>query len=181
MGRSWLRLVLLAGVLALLATACSVEETMPFPHCLEGGSALIVAQSVPNADFVPCLNRLPAGWSKTSVQIDQDGTTIGFDSDRAGEGAAHLHFADTCAIGEDAVLVPSDKEDSSRFDRLERLQPGFREQRYYVFLGGCVWWEFDFDDGASASLAIELGDQLELFSREQLNQNVRDSFVDEDL
>ena len=61
------------------------------------------------------------------------------------------------------------------------LEPGFREQRYYVFDGGCVWWEFDFDDGVSATLAVELGDRLELISREQLSQNVSEDFMEVDL
>jgi hypothetical protein len=164
----------------LIGVACSTEQAMPLPDCFEGGSGLIVAQSVPSADYVPCTEGLPTGWSKASVEIDQDGTVITFDSDRAGTSAARLHFAEICDVG-DAVLVPSDKEETVRFDRPERLEPGFREQRYYVFLGGCVWWEFDFDDGVAASLSIELADRVDLISRVDINEGIRQSFIDEEL
>jgi hypothetical protein len=162
------------------AVACSVEEALPAPDCVEGDSALIVAQSVPSAEFVPCLDPLPDGWTVDTVSIDQDGTVIRFDSDRAGSGAAELRYAGTCDV-HDAVAVPSEIDGAARFDRPERLEPGFREQRFYVFTGGCVWWEFDFVAGASATLSVGLGDGLELVSRAALNESIRESFIDEEL
>ena len=139
-----------------------------------------MAQSVPSAEFVPCLDSLPDGWTVAAVSIDQDGTVVRLDSDRAGPGAAELRYAETCDVHE-AVAVPSDIDGAARFDRPERLEPGFREQRFYVFAGGCVWWEFDFADDASATLSIGLGDGLELFSRAALNESIRESFIDEEL
>ena len=171
-------LVLIALLVSTMA--CSVEEALPAPDCVEGGSTLIVAQSVPSAELVPCLDSLPDGWTVDAVSIDQDGTIIRFDSDRAGSGAAELRFAETCDV-DDAVPRPSDIDGAVRFDRPERLEPGFREQRFYVFAGGCIWWEFDFDDGASSTLSIGLGDRLELWSRAALNESIRETFIDEEL
>ncbi len=164
----------------LFGTACAVEEHTSLPHCLEGGSGLIVAQSVPTGEYIPCLMQLPAGWEAGTVRVDQSGTEISFDSDRAGIEAARLNYEESCELG-DAVSSPSDKDGAERFDRPERLLPGFRERWFYVFPGGCVWWTFDFDDGISSNLAVELSDQLELLSRVDVNTNIRDSFIDEEL
>ena len=167
---------------AILATGCALDEALPMSNCDTGGSGLIAAQSVPTAEYVPCLTQLPTGWERQTVRVDQDGMMITLDSDRAGESAARLLYRDSCDVA-DAVPMPSflSFQGTRRYDRVERLEPGFREQRYYVFDGGCVWWEFDFDDGVSATLAVELGDRLELISREQLSQNVSEDFMEVDL
>ena len=83
-------MVAVVALFVAATTACSVSETMPMSDCVNGGSSLIVAQSVPTADYVPCLDPLPAGWEKESVEIDQDGTVMTFNSDRAGSGS-RLH------------------------------------------------------------------------------------------
>ena len=153
---------------------------MLVPYCEREGSGLIATQSVPSAELVPCFNSIPAGWEVDTVTIDQDGTQVILDSDRAGVGAARLRFEDECDLGE-AVEVPSDQEAAHQFEFVEQVVPRFRAQRYYVFTGGCAWWDFDFDDDASAALSIELGSQVSLITRELVNENVRQSFIDEDV
>jgi len=171
-------------VIALLGAGCSIEDSLPIPDCLQGGSAIIVAQSVPTADLIPCFAQLPTGWEVETVKIDQDGTVIRFDSDRAGAGAATLRYGDSCEVG-DAVLVRI-QDGADRFDHIESDEPGtLRAQRYYVFPGGCVWWDFDFV-GADESvvlflLSIELADTMTLITRQSLNDSIRENFIDEEL
>ncbi len=176
------RLAWLMGFGILLGSlgACSLEEAVPVPYCEGSDSGLIVAQSVPTADLVPCLTALPAGWDADAVNINQDGTVVLMDSDRAGLGSARLHYGATCDIGE-AVSVPSDQDGAEAFEYIEQVDPGFRARRYYTFSGGCVWWVFEFDAGASATHSIELQDQLVLISRQIVNENVRQNFIDEEL
>lgn len=173
------RLALLVAVGAL-ATSCSVELTLPPPRCLEGGSGLIVAQSVPDAELIPCFLRLPAGWEIDGVRVGDDGSRVRLDSDRAGDDAAVLHYTRSCDPG-DAVSIPSDQAGAERFEHIERLTPGFRADRYYFFDGGCVRWRFDFDDGAPAGLSVELDRSLVLVSRDVVNEGVRETFIDEEL
>lgn len=163
-----------------LVSACSLERALPPPECVGGGSGLIVAQSVPTAEQVPCLAPLPDGWSVESVNVDENGTTIRLDSDRAGDGAARLLYRADCPI-DDAVSVPSDQAGAEVFEYIERVGSGFRADRVYVFDGGCVQWEFDFDADASATLAIELRDALTLVPRSVLNEGIRETFIDEEL
>jgi hypothetical protein len=161
-------------------TACSVEQTLPPPDCEEGGTGLIVAQSVPSASQIPCLLALPAGWSVTRVKVNENHSEVVFDSDRAGDDAATLRLDDGCDVRH-TVSAPSDLPAADRYDYVERLEPSFRGERYYVFPGGCVWWQFSFDRGASATEAVAIGESLVLMSREDLRRNVRDSFIDEDI
>lgn len=171
------------GALTLLGgatTACSIEDAQPVPSCLEGDTLMIGAQSVPTAQLLPCFEPLPAGWDVDNVRIDQDGTIIRLDSDRAGDDAAIFHFTSTCELG-DAVRTPSEHDGATRFEFVERLEPGFRARRFYLFDGGCIWWEFDFDADATAALSIELGDRLQTISRDDFNDIMRETFIDEPL
>jgi hypothetical protein len=168
------------ALLVVVAAGCSIESSMPAPDCIDGGSANLGAQAVPTAELVPCFERLPDGWKADGVKIDQDGMLVRFDSDRAGGSSAIFHYTETCDIG-DAVSSLSEHEGADRYDHVERVDPAFRAQRYYVFEGGCIWWEFDFDEGATAALSIELGDRLVTVPRDVVNEAVRESFIDEDL
>ncbi|MGI9594615.1 MAG: hypothetical protein ACR2QK_00565 [Acidimicrobiales bacterium] len=170
----------LVGLLGLLAVACSVEETMPISDCRSGGSAFIVAQSVSTAELIPCFDPLPDGWEVDTVQINQDGTVMKLDSDRAGLGSAQLHFTEICDPGE-AVPVPSEQEGAEAFEFVEQLTPGFRAERYYLFPGGCVRWEFDFATGVSATHSVELQERLTLFTRQFLNASMAENFIAEEL
>lgn len=176
------RLATVATVLSVLpvVAACAPRQALPPPSCTEGDTVILVAQSVPTAELVPCFDPLPAGWEVSSVDIDQDGTTVEFDSDRAGDGAATFRYAASCELGE-AVDAPSAHAGTDRFDLIEQIAPSFRAKRFYVFEGGCIWWEFAFDEGAGAALSIELGERLGIETREQLAESIRDSFIDVDL
>lgn len=174
-----------ATALVALATAvpisgCAVEEMLPAPSCADGNSALIAAQSVPTASMVPCLGRLPAGWTVAAVRIDEGGTTVELDSDRAGVDAAELHYRAECDVS-GAVATPTDLPPADRFDAIEQVAPRFRGARHYVFPGGCVSWTFDFDTGVTATEAVAIGEALELWSRAELNESIRENFIDEDL
>ena len=162
------------------AGACAVEEVLPAPRCDDGGSALIVAQSVPSATQIPCLERLPDGWAVASVTVGETGTVVRLDSDRAGDTAATLRFDAECDVSR-AVTAPSELDAATRYDQIDRLEPGFRASRYYVFPGGCVSWEFDFDNDASATESVAIGDTLSLISRQLFNDNLRETFIDEEI
>lgn len=169
-----------ALVLVPLLGACAVNQLLPAPDCVDGGSSLIAAQSVPTASQVPCLEPLPNGWSVSSVEIDEHHTVVRLDSDRAGDDAATLRLELECDVAS-AVSAPSEFPGAERFDRIDRLDPGFRGSRFYVFPGGCVTWTFDFDNDASATESVAIGDTLTLIARTSLNDNIRATFIDEDI
>lgn len=180
MGRGAVRRSVWAAVLVTAAasvTSCAMDDVLPAPECDGGGTVILVAQSVPDADLVPCFDPLPAGWVVASVTIDDAGTLVRFDSDRAGEGAATFGYLPVCELGR-AVPTSSEHERTERYELVERVAPSLRAERTYLFDGGCVRWTFDFADGAPAALSIELGDRLSLVPRAELNRSIRESFVD---
>lgn len=165
---------------AAVLGGCAVEEVLPAPSCEQGASALIAAQSVPGASRVPCLDRLPDGWTVATVRIDEGGTTVQLDSDRAGTRAAELRYREACDVS-DAVPAPTDLPPADRFDEIDQVTPRFRGARYYVFPGGCVWWRFDFDEGVTATETVAIGGVLQLWSRSDLNESIHETFIDEDV
>jgi hypothetical protein len=162
------------------ATACSVAQTLPAPDCDLAGTGLIVAQSVPSASQIPCLLPLPDGWTATRVMVNENHSEVVFDSDRAGEGAASMRLEHRCDVRH-TVSVATDVPAADRYDFIERLLPAFRGERYYIFPGGCVWWQFEFDNGTSATEAVAIGEALVLVPRDDLRRNVRENFIDEDI
>ena len=159
---------------------CSVEQTLPAPYCDRSGSGVIVAQSVPTANQVPCLTDLPEGWSVATVRVNEHRSVITMDSDRAGDGAAVLRFDHLCDVS-GAVPVPSELPLAERYDAIEQVRPSFRAERFYVFEGGCVYWTFAFDEGVSATDSVAIGDALALVSRVELQRSISDSFLDEEI
>ncbi len=175
------RIVSVVGiVIALMVSGCSVVETVAPPSCSAGGSVFIIAQSVPTASQVPCLDFLPEGWTVATVDVNQDRSILTLDSDRAGSEAAVLRLDSSCDPS-GAIPAPSEFPTVERFDHVKRLAPGFRAERFYVFDGGCVSWNFDFSTDASATEAVAVGDALRLVSREELDDQLRATFVEEEL
>ena len=177
--RRWLKRVAVASIAVLVISACSVDETLPAPGC-NNGSGLIAAQSVPTAQVIPCFQELPNGWSFDRVHIGQDGTFVRLDSDRAGASAATFRFTTTCEVG-DATLTAGTFEGTQRYVLQERNRASFRAQVFIVSEGGCVTWNFDFNRGAPGFIAAELQAALGFVLREDLNDNIRETFIDEEL
>jgi len=173
-------IVVSASVVATLVAACSVEDATPLPRCDRGDSALIAAQSVPSAEMLPCFTHLPLGWEVDTVGITHDGTSISFDSDRAGHHAAALDFLEACdSTG--STEQPSGHDDVERFARTEQEGSSVRTSIFHVFAGGCVTWTFDVSDKVPLSELTALEESLVLMPRSVVRDNVVDSFIDREL
>jgi hypothetical protein len=150
------------------------------PYCSGPTSSLIMAQSVPTAEIIPCVTDLPVGWSVASVSVNQDRTVMELDSDRAGERAAVFRYESSCVVG-DAVLVRSDDPRIERYENSERIEPDYRAVWYAVFEGGCWSWQFDFAEGTSATLAVRIDGAIDWISRDDLNATMAETFVDAEI
>lgn len=163
----------------MVVSACTDDSrpVLNVPKC-DSDELILVAQSVQGADFVPCFDHLPPGWSLDIAQVGSDGTVVVLDSDRAGEGAATLVYAQRCDV-EGFGDVPEDVGSIRRFERIGESAGAFESQQLFVFEGGCATLDFSFDDfdeartGAEAIRAFdyanELIDTLQLVSRVELN------------
>ena len=151
------------------------EGTIRPPYCDQPGSGLIVAQSVPTAETVPCLLSLPIGWSVSTTNVNQDRTIVRFDSDRAGPDAAVLNFDETCDLSGSAA-VPSGDARIDRYERVDSVDPSYTASWYSVVEGGCWWWDFRFRSGASATFAVEIDGALRPVSRSDINATLAEDF-----
>jgi tRNA A-37 threonylcarbamoyl transferase component Bud32 len=144
------------------------------PDCGTGDMAITVAQSVPSATLVPCIATLPAGWKLGGVHVKRDRSTFWLDSDLGGDRAVEATFTprDECNIS-DASPVPSDEVGTDRYEQPERLPPGLRSTRYYLFPGGCVTYRFEFDDEATPELMFSADQALAFQPRSTLLDHVR--------
>lgn len=174
------RFILVLVCIAGIAVSCSTSDTLHEPRCTGESSALLAAQSVQSASLLPCFTSLPAGWETEDVQVTESGTMVTFESDRAGKGAAQFTFAETCDIG-GASATESEYEGVERFDITLESTPRFRAKRHYKFDGGCVSWNFDFDDRERAELSEELAQKLVFLARRDVSDDLRENFVDEEL
>ena len=163
-------LVIGLAVVALAASGCGDETILGKPTCPD--DLVLVAQSVPGAAEVPCFEGLPGGWSVSSVSIDNNGTKVNLDSDRAGFGAATFTYSDRCDVS-GVGRLPSEQDDVEVYEEIDQIAGGLESTRYFVFRGGCVTARFDFDGFGDKEYADALLDSLLLISRDDLNENLQ--------
>ncbi|MBW3549050.1 MAG: hypothetical protein KY452_13085 [Actinobacteria bacterium] len=155
-----------AAVLAVAMVGCAGAEAA-VPECKASRRLAILAQSVPTASLVPCLESMPAGWSFAALDVDSERSRFWLDSDRAGLRAAEIELASTCDVSGGTQGEP-EEEGTDRYQRLSSLSPRFAGSTYDVFDGGCVIYRYDFANGPHITLYQDLHDAVALFPREDL-------------
>lgn len=147
------------------------------PDCGTGNMMILIAQSVPEATAVPCLGALPAGWELGGVEVQRDRTRFWLDSDRGGDHAvqATLQPLDECDLT-GATPVPSDEVGMERYERPDQLAPNLRSTRFYMFPGGCVTYDFEFEGASGPDLLLAADNALAFQPRVELVAEVQDRF-----
>jgi hypothetical protein len=142
---------------------CSLDQSF---------TALVLeAQAVPDADRVPCIRLLPAGWSVLSTDIESGRARFSLSSDRAGSRAVQVTFTRSCDT-KGATQIPSDETATRRYERIEEVTPGFVGTRYYTFSGGCAAYRFEFEAEGRA-LANEASLALSFIRRDTIDAKLR--------
>jgi hypothetical protein len=143
----------LVAVACLLLAGCVRPVAYEFtqePDCKvrEGRGArmvLLMAQAVPSASQIPCVELKPAGWSVGQTFVRNGRARFSLDSDRVGTDAVQVILERTCNFGR-VTRVPSDHPGARRYHEVIAVETGKRYQGavYYVFPGGCVTYRLDF-------------------------------------
>jgi hypothetical protein len=179
------RRLLLAVAVCLLATGCVRPATTEFsqtrePACrYQGrqGTALVIlmAQAVPTASQLPCVELLPAGWTVSDIFVRNGRVRFSLDSDRVGSRAVQVVLERFCTFGR-VTRVPSDHPGTRRYQEVISIDPGKRYQGaiYYLFPGGCVTYRLDFRSDEQARPLGEVSLALGFVSRDALRQTLRD-------
>jgi hypothetical protein len=129
----------------------------------------LMAQAVPSASLVPCVQLLPVGWTLADVLVKDGRARISFDSDRVGKGAVVVQLAASCDLA-GAVEVTSEQRTARRYLRIERDSAAFSATRSYVFPGGCITERFVAPEASRAQLDSQLSFAIGFTTREELGQ-----------
>ncbi len=167
------RAAVLLGCL-LLSAGClgNVEVGVPpgmpacaWPENKVGSGLLLVAQSVPTAQWLPCVRALPVGWTFEGLDAQNGWSEIRVGStDREGDDSVRIRLERSCDVG-DARAASSDQPGTRRYDGVSPVRVGYRADRYYVFPGGCVTYHIDFTGRIRAGAEAEVSAALGLVSR----------------
>jgi hypothetical protein len=128
-----------------------------------------MAQSVPSASLVPCVEVLPAGWSVHEVAVNNGRSVITVDPDRAGRRAMVVELTASCDLA-GAVEVTSEQAGQRRFLRIDRDAPGFSATRSYAFPGGCITERFTAPAPSGDQLMTETSSAIGFTTRNELRQ-----------
>jgi tRNA A-37 threonylcarbamoyl transferase component Bud32 len=149
------------GVEVLVDVGCSDLELL-----------WLMAQSVPSASLVPCVeSRLP-GWTVADVAVNNGRSVITLDHDRAGAAAVGVRMAAACDPA-GAVETPAPEPGVRRFERMEPLADAFSATWYDRFPGGCVTYRLHSTTDPTGQFANEAPSLLGFTTREQLRRALR--------
>lgn len=176
----WQRSIGRAAATAIVLTAlasCSAragdgtEADCPIE---DGELFVLMAQSVPSATLIPCIEALPAGWTYGGSDVSDAAARFWLDSDRGGFHAVEVSLTASCRITGAVDVTNSTSEGGVRvyLDEFD-LHP-FSANRYFVFPGGCVTYRYRFGADADPTLALEADEAVTFGLRTALVRQVRD-------
>lgn len=136
---------------------------------------VLMAQAVPTASQLPCIELLPAGWSVSDVFVRNGRARFSLDSDRVGTRAVEVVLQQFCTFGK-VTRVPSDHPGTRRYQEVISIEPGkrYRGAVYYLFPGGCVTYRLDFRSDEQARPLSEVSLALGFLPRDEVSKTVSD-------
>jgi hypothetical protein len=174
--------VLLALAAVLVLSGCvRVGGTLSgeLVACKEGdrgtpsNGVVLMAQAVPSASWVPCLEGMPLGWYFSGMDVDRGTGRFWLDSDRDGTHAIEVRLTRSC-VTSGATEIPSDRPEMRRLERVSQVSPLYIGRRFYLFDGGCITVVFRLS-GENRGEPLAVATQgLGAVPREELRTMVRD-------
>jgi hypothetical protein len=175
------RALLLAGLASAAVAGCAQSASLETEvvACRSGEDAtpangvVLMAQSVPTASFVPCLDTLPLGWRVAEMDVRNDSARFYLDSDRQDGHAIEVTLTEECAT-DGASEIPSDRAGMRRLENVTEVSPRYVGRRFYLFEGGCITVQFTISsEDRSEPLAV-VTQGLGAVPRNELRELVRE-------
>jgi hypothetical protein len=143
--RRWAAFLLALVALLVLPGCVQVGGTLSgdLVACKEGddgtpsNGVVLMAQAVPTASWVPCLEGMPLGWHFSDMDVDRGAARFWLDSDRDGMRAIEIRLTRSCFTS-GSTEIPSDRPEMRRLERVSQVTPLYLGRRYYLFDGGCI-------------------------------------------
>jgi membrane-associated phospholipid phosphatase/tRNA A-37 threonylcarbamoyl transferase component Bud32 len=140
--------------------------------CSDQEALWLMAQAVPSADLVPCVQLIPPGWSLNDVKVGSGFATMVFDTDRPyQEAAVTVDLAPTCDLA-GATEVSSEQPGARRYIHVDREATPPRVTRAYVFEGGCVTERYLAPATSPERLAVEASSAFGFMTRQALAEDL---------
>jgi hypothetical protein len=167
----------MAAIVLSTVAACSAragDATEADCPIEDGELFVLMAQSVPSATLIPCIEALPAGWAYGGSDVSDAVARFWLDSDRGGLHAVEVSLAASCRIAGAVDVTNSTSEGGVRvyLDEFD-LHP-FSANKYFVFPGGCVTYRYRFGPDAEPTLALEADEAVTFGLRTVLVRQVQE-------
>jgi membrane-associated phospholipid phosphatase len=137
-------------------------------RCESHEPLLLMAQSVPTASLVPCIEILPVGWTLGDVVVGNGRSRFTMISDRGGVLVAELTAS--CDLA-GAAQQSSERAEARRYLRIERNAAGVAMTRAYTFPGGCVTERY-VGVGSPQRLTTDASSSFGFVTRDQLARDL---------
>jgi hypothetical protein len=122
-----------------------------------------MAQSVPSASLIPCLQLVPVDWKVAEVAVNNGRSAITLDHDRGGRAAMVVKLTAACDLA-GATEVTSEQPGARRYVLADRAG------RAYTFTGGCVTQRFSAAGPGALRLSDTASTEFGFISREELRR-----------
>jgi tRNA A-37 threonylcarbamoyl transferase component Bud32/membrane-associated phospholipid phosphatase len=123
----------------------------------------LMAQSVPSASLIPCLQLVPVDWKVAEVAVNNGRSVITLDHDRGGRAAMVVRFTAACDLA-GATEVTSEQQGATRWYRARD------NTRAYKFPGGCVTQRFRAAGPSAARMSDTASTEFGFLTRQELRQ-----------
>ena len=162
--------LLVAQATNLLSPVHDLPISQP-PECSTSSTVILMAQAVPSASAVPCIDSFPAGWSFGHATVHNGRGRFSLNSDRAGHHAVVVTLAEACDVSR-AHPVPADAPDTRRFEETRRSGSRLSRVRFDRFPGGCATYDINLAKGAPAAVISDVDRVLAYTARTRLVRHV---------
>ena len=137
------------------------------PTCGTNNTMILMAQAVPSAHAIPCVDALPPGWSIGGISVQAADARFWLDSDRYGSHAVQigLRSADRCPVEHNDELNLTTTPGWQPFES-EASAPSGRPTRTLVSGTACITYEFV--PGIDGATIATLDSALEFQPRTEL-------------
>ena len=160
-------------VVVLLLAGCGLSAETSAPRCDGVEPLALVAQSVPTASYLVCLQDLPAGWRATRFEAVRGSTRISLLSDRTEGRPVDIVLTSRCDITGASPARPG-ADGVRSYLRVDTVSPVYAGSAFDVFPGGCIQYAFAFPRGPHIPLMEQLSSTVDLVPRRELRLDVRD-------
>ena len=129
----------------------------------------LMAQSVPSASLIPCMQLVPFDWKVAEVAVNNGRSVITLDHDRGGRAAMVVRLTAACDLA-GATEVTSEQPGARRYLRVDRNSTEVSATRAYTFPGGCVTHRYRAAGPSALRLSDTASTEFGFITREELRQ-----------